>query len=190
MTRIYTRGGDAGETGFLGKGRLKKSDPRIEALGSIDEVNSALGLVLASSGCGDELRELLERTQNILFHVGAAAAAEAEAALACLPLLKQETEWLEQWMDAIDAKLDPLTQFILPGGSQAGSLLHWSRTVSRRAERALVSAFAGDPDRGHLLTYVNRLSDALFVAARLANRVDGVRETTWESSSKGGEAKK
>lgn len=188
--RIYTRGGDAGDTGFLGKGRLPKNDPRIEALGSIDEVNSALGIVGTSPGCGAEVRDLVQRTQNVLFEAGAAAASEPDKARDSAPLLQSETTWLEQWIDRIDVQLAPLTQFILPGGSPVASHLHWSRTVCRRAERALVAAFAGESDRDALLAYVNRLSDALFVAARWANREDGVQETTWVASSKGGGTKK
>lgn len=181
MARIYTKAGDAGRTGYLGKGRLAKDHPRICALGTLDELNAALGIVLAGPDLSPSLASLLQRIQNVLFDAGASvASADPHRGE---PLLDGETEWLEQLIDRTELELDPLDRFILPGGSRSGAVLHWARTVSRRAERDLVHAFGRDPKRTYLLRYLNRLSDALFVLARWANRLDRVSETPWESTA-------
>jgi cob(I)alamin adenosyltransferase len=181
VARIYTRTGDAGRTGYLGKGRLAKDHPRICALGSLDELNAALGLALANPNLPAELPRPLRRIQNVLFDAGASvASADPHVGEA---LLDRETEWLEGLIDRTEEELPPLDRFILPGGGGSGATLHWARTVSRRAERDLVRAFASDPKRGYLLRYLNRLSDTLFVLARWANRLDGVIETPWESTA-------
>lgn len=181
MARIYTKAGDSGRTGYLGKGRLAKDHPRICALGTLDELNAALGIVLADPDLSSSLASPLQRIQNVLFEAGASVAS-ADPHLG-ETLLDTETEWLEQLIDRTELELDPLDRFILPGGSRSGSVLHWARTVSRRAERDLVHAFGRDPDRMYLLRYLNRLSDTLFVLARWANRLDRVPETPWESTA-------
>lgn len=182
MTKIYTRQGDSGRTGYLGKGRISKSDGRIETLGAIDEANSALGMVLSHPGRSDELESLLARTQHVLFEAGATVASESLGARDAL--FREEVKWLEDWIDRIDPQLEPLTQFILPGGAPRGASLHWARTVCRHAERVVVGAFGESGDHAQLLAYLNRLSDALFVAARWVNRKDGAAETKWVSTSK------
>jgi cob(I)alamin adenosyltransferase len=180
VARIYTKAGDAGRTGYLGKGRLAKDHPRIAALGSLDELNAAIGMVLADRDLLSSVASRLRRIQNTLFDAGASvASADPERGKL---LLDAETGWLEELIDRIELELDPLERFILPGGSRAGAGLHWARTVSRRAERDLVHAFGRDVKRTYLLRYLNRLSDALFVLARQANRLDGVAETPWESA--------
>ncbi|MEZ4652302.1 MAG: cob(I)yrinic acid a,c-diamide adenosyltransferase [Candidatus Eisenbacteria bacterium] len=176
--RIYTKTGDTGRTGYLGKGRLAKDAPRICALGSLDELNASIGMVLAAPGLPAELTGPLQRIQNVLFDAGAAtASADAQSGAV---LLDAETLWLERLIDRTEEQLPPLDRFILPGGTASGATLHWSRTMARRAERELVRAFAKNPKRGALLRYINRLSDALFVLARFANRLGGVAESIWE----------
>ncbi|MBK8231155.1 MAG: cob(I)yrinic acid a,c-diamide adenosyltransferase [Candidatus Eisenbacteria bacterium] len=175
--KIYTKQGDGGETGLLGGGRVAKSEPRIHAIGALDELNAALGMVLATPELVDELRSTLLRVQNGLFEVGAALASpDPEANRETFP---GETAWLEQIIDATEALLPPLDRFILPGGQSAGAGIHWARTLCRRAEREVVGAVGREPGRANLLAYLNRLSDALFVLARRANQLDGAAETPW-----------
>src|SRR5690606_39904546 len=137
-------------------------------------------MVLADPDLSSSIASPLRRIQNTLFDAGASvASADAERGKL---LLDAETGWLEGLIDRTELELEPLDRFILPGGSRSGAALHWARTVSRRAERDLVHAFGRDEKRTYLLRYVNRLSDALFVLARHANRLDGVAETPWESA--------
>lgn len=183
MSKIYTRAGDNGATGYLGKGRIRKDSPRVQALGALDEANSAIGTVLALGTVPDDLARTLLRIQHDLFEAGAAvASAQADAAAA---LLDEETSWLEAEIDRIDATMPPLERFLLPGGSPAGAQLHWARTVCRRAEREVVAAFLEEPGREALLRFLNRLSDALFVVARAANLALSQVENTWESRRSG-----
>ncbi len=179
--RIYTKKGDGGETGLLGGSRTSKSDPRIHALGSLDELNASLGFILASAQVPLELREVLGRIQNVLFDTGAALASTDPSAKA--EIFPPETAWLESVIDGVEAKLPPLDRFILPGGSPSGAALHWARTVCRRAEREVVATAQAQEERAPLLAYINRLSDALFVLARRANQIDGVAEIAWEARS-------
>lgn len=180
--RIYTKTGDSGRTGILGKGRLRKDAPRIRALGALDELNSVLGLVLAAGSI--PIRPELERVQNTLFEVGAAVANPDGSA--ANDLMEAETSWLESVIDRWEDTLPPLDRFILPGGTQAGALLHWARTVSRRAERDIVTAFAADPARAPMLRFMNRLSDSLFVLARAVNHEARCPETGWVPAKKKG----
>lgn len=182
MTKIYTKAGDGGDTGYLGPGRIRKDSPRVQALGALDEANSALGTVLASDALPETLRGTLLRIQDDLFEAGAAvASASADFGAS---VLTAETEWLEGEIDRLEATLPPLDRFILPGGSATGAQLHWARTVCRRAEREVVAAFAEEPGRSALLGFVNRLSDALFVIARASNQALARPETTWISRGK------
>lgn len=175
--KIYTKQGDGGQTGLLGGGRVAKSESRIHAIGSLDELNAALGMVLAMEGVVDELRSTLLRVQNGLFEAGAALASpDPEANREVFP---GETNWLEQVIDATESLLPPLDRFILPGGRGAGAGIHWARTLCRRAERDIVGAVGHEPGRANLLAYLNRLSDALFVLARRANQLAGAAETPW-----------
>jgi cob(I)alamin adenosyltransferase len=166
LNKIYTRTGDDGTTGLVDGSRVGKADARLHAIGEVDEANSAIGLaVLASEG---ERAAALRRIQNDLFDLGAdlATPGEMEGALRIVP---QQVARLEAEIDAMNAHLPPLTSFVLPGGSPAAAALHLARAVTRRAERAAVAAGVDGP----ALAYLNRLSDWLFVAARLANGVTG-----------------
>jgi cob(I)alamin adenosyltransferase len=181
VTRIYTRTGDEGSTGYLGPGRISKNDPRIHALGCLDEVNSALGVVRSHPATPAELRPALDRLQNGLFEAGTAIASDDPKRSAAF--LSSETAWLEERIDEWEGELAPLRRFVLPGGSPPAAGLHWARSIARRAERAVVAAFGVKSERKALLAYVNRLSDALFVLARTANRIVGVEETPWDSTA-------
>lgn len=175
--KIYTRTGDQGETGLFGGARVKKNDIRVEAYGTVDELNAAIGLARAAE-LPTELAESLLEFQKHLFTLG--------AELACQPgkqdKLKMtlvgafEIKSLEDLIDQHEAALPPLTTFILPAGSKAGAALHFARTVARRAERACLHL---EDLRSEALIYLNRLSDTLFVLARRANQLDGVEETPW-----------
>ncbi|HEY7056431.1 MAG TPA: cob(I)yrinic acid a,c-diamide adenosyltransferase [Vicinamibacterales bacterium] len=182
--KIYTKSGDAGETGLFDGTRVPKSDPRVATYGDVDELNAWLGLARASLA-DQELSSILERIQRDLFAIGARLAdpghriAErvSKAAVSAGDVTR-----LEQWIDTLDAQLPPLRRFILAGGSTAGATLHVARTVCRRAERAMVAlaaATGADAFEPELLTYVNRLSDLLFVMARTANLRTGSAELEW-----------
>jgi cob(I)alamin adenosyltransferase len=180
--RIYTRKGDGGETGILRGPRLSKAHPRIRALGGLDELNAALGLVLAESGLPAELPAVLGRIQSALLEAGAALAAPDAGGAA--DYFRAETAWLESELDRLESELPPLRQFILPGGDRSGAALHWARTVARRAESGIVEVLAGGScvEAGTaVLAYMNRLSDALFQFARAANAARGTPEQTWTS---------
>jgi cob(I)alamin adenosyltransferase len=179
LTRIYTRLGDAGETHLGDMSRVPKTHPRIEAYGTVDELNAQLGLMLALAD--DELpdgyADWLRRIQNDLFDLGAdiAAPAEAEAKRERLRVLPEQTQWLEERCDEVNATLPPLKSFVLPGGTQAAALLHVCRTVCRRTERLAVAC--GDELNPEVVRYLNRLSDLLFILSRGANRG---HEPLWE----------
>jgi cob(I)alamin adenosyltransferase len=177
--RIYTRKGDRGDTGTLGGGRLRKSDARIRALGFLDELNAQIGVVLAGAGVPDPLRAPLRRIQDAIFEAGTALASPDPAGSDSL--FVAETAWLESEIDRMEAVLPPLSRFILPGGSTAAAGLHLVRTVARRAECQAVEAACGEDARMPLLGWLNRLSDALFVYARTANRLAGETDALWES---------
>jgi cob(I)alamin adenosyltransferase len=178
--RIYTRTGDSGETGLFDGSRVSKADPRVEAYGNIDELNAWLGLV-RSHQPADDVDHLLTTIQRQLFALGAMLADPAhkiadrvnKAALGA-----EDVAALEQAIDRLEADLAPLRRFILAGGNAAGALLHLSRTVCRRAERSIV-ALGPDAVDPVVVTYVNRLSDLLFVMARVVNHRAGVPEVEW-----------
>ena len=179
--KIYTKSGDGGETGLFGGGRVRKSDARVEAYGEVDEVNAAVGA--AREAVADaELAAELARVQDELFCVGAVLASPPGAkARAAVPAV--EARWaarLEQAMDRWDAELPPLRQFVLPGGTRAAAALHLARAVCRRAERRVVALAAHAEVDQEVLVYLNRLSDLLFVAARLANHRAGQAELPWD----------
>lgn len=183
--KIYTKRGDEGETGLLGGVRVPKTDPRVEAYGSIDELNASLGLALALDE-GESLDPEASRgLQADLFTIGSRlAAAEPERARrkGLVPELGADrTEFLEAWIDRLEEELPSLDAFILPGGGAAGAQLHVSRTLCRRAERATVRLAESQPDlRERVLPYLNRLSDLLFMLARAANHRSGRAEPEWE----------
>lgn len=182
--KIYTRGGDRGETGLLGGDRVPKSDPRVEAYGSVDELNAGLGLALALDAEGTLDRDELTRVQEDLLAIGARlAAANPERALerGTIPALDPgRVEELERWIDRLDEELPALDAFVLPGGSPAGAQLHVARTVCRRAERAIVDLRGEDAELAEkVIPYVNRLSDLLFTLARSVNRGTATPEGRW-----------
>ncbi|MBI4498646.1 MAG: cob(I)yrinic acid a,c-diamide adenosyltransferase [Chloroflexi bacterium] len=178
-SKIYTRTGDAGETGLFAGGRVRKSHPRVEAYGAIDELNAHLGLARAL-GPDPELDGLLARVQAELFQLGADLATPLEASPKWLVRVEDTAvAALEREIDRFEAELEPLRNFILPGGSPVGAALHVARTVCRRAERHLVRLAEETQVNAAAVRYVNRLSDWLFDLARLANHRAGKPEHIW-----------
>ncbi len=177
LTRIYTRLGDGGETHLGDMSRVPKTDPRIEAYGTVDELNAQIGLTLTVDGLGDQYPEWLGHIQNDLFDVGAdiAAPPDPESARERLRVIPEQTAWLEQRCDEVNADLKPLKSFVLPGGTPAAAHLHVCRTVCRRAERLAIAC--GDQVSPEVIRYLNRLSDLLFILSRGANGGD---EPLWE----------
>lgn len=174
LNRIYTRTGDDGTTGLVDGSRLPKHHARMEAIGAVDEVNSAIGLAAVALS-GDPMAETLRRVQNDLFDLGADLATplgEGEGfapSEMVLRMVESQTAWLESAIDEATGRLEPLTSFILPGGSEAAARLHVARASARRAERSVVAMAAEVPVNPVASAYINRLSDLLFVLARLAN---------------------
>ncbi len=182
--KIYTKTGDRGDTGLFGGPRVSKDAPRIEAYGTVDELNSLLGVTrsLLQTGAVDTL---LEQIQNELFSLGAQLATPDPVAHQMQLIGPPQVASLEAAIDRFEAGLAPLTQFILPGGSPAAAQLHLARTVCRRAERRVVTLVqnASEPVAGDLLVYLNRLSDLLFVLAREVNRGSGRGDVPWRKPS-------
>jgi cob(I)alamin adenosyltransferase len=183
LNKIYTRTGDDGSTGLVDGSRLAKHTPRIEAIGAVDEANSAIGL--AACAVGDEGRcEALFRVQNDMFDLGADLATPAadgdgfELSEMVLRIVPAQVEWLEHAIDAANERLEPLTSFVLPGGGEGAARLHVARASVRRAERAMVALAGHERVNPAALAYVNRLSDYLFTLARVEND-DGRRDVTW-----------
>ncbi len=179
LTKIYTRGGDGGETSLAGGARVAKDAPRMEAIGAVDEANAAIGL--ARLEAPRELDAMLARIQNELFDLGADLATpggDAEEEARALRILPEQVVRLEQEIDGANARLAPLSSFVLPGGTPTAARLHLARTIVRRAERRLVAAMATEQLNPVALAYLNRLSDHLFVLARLANRA-GQDDVLW-----------
>jgi cob(I)alamin adenosyltransferase len=177
LTRIYTRAGDTGETSLGDGGRVPKTDLRIEAYGTVDELNSFLGLALAGD-LPDEVRPWLEQVQNDLFDLGADLSVPLEDdRRERLRVTSEQVERLEELCDLVNARLEPLRSFILPGGTEASARLHVARAVCRRAERLAVALAAEHGVNPAALSYLNRLSDLLFILARAANA--GSREPLW-----------
>ena len=179
LTRIYTRGGDKGQTSLGDGSRVPKLDCRIGAFGTVDELNSVLGVVLAATDLPARLREPLERIQNDLFDVGADLSVPYGVS-ARLRIEQVQVDRLERLCDELNADLPPLKSFVLPGGTRAAALLHVARTTCRRAER---DALAANDEHGInelVLVYLNRLSDLLFIAARWANKEAARDEPLWK----------
>jgi cob(I)alamin adenosyltransferase len=177
--KIYTKTGDDGTTGLFGGGRVKKASLRVDAYGTVDELNASIGLARAT-GLGAFTDQVLARVQVDLFTLGAelACVPGKEGKLSLALLGDADAALLEQAIDDGEAKLSPLTSFILPGGSRQAAALHFARTVCRRAERAVLAIDDATP-RGALVIYLNRLSDLLFVLARVANVETGVSDVPW-----------
>ncbi len=183
LNRIYTRTGDDGTTALVSGQRRLKSDLRVEAYGTIDETNAAIGSARAALGVAfPELQNVLARIQNDLFDLGAdlATPTNTPRAAGALRIVQSQVERLEAEIDTLNEGLAPLTSFVLPGGSPGAAALHLARTIARRAERIMVE-LATTPDEvidEPAMRYVNRLSDLLFVAARVANR-RGIDDILW-----------
>lgn len=174
LSKIYTRTGDAGTTGLGDGQRVSKSSPRINAIGDIDEVNALIG-VLLTENMPDDLRELLTNVQHDLFDLGGEI---------CIPgmsmISDKQVQYLEDELDRLNASLPPLKDFILPGGSRAAAFAHHARTVCRRAERVVVALAEHESINDAPRQYLNRLSDLLFVLARVLNRVHGSADILWQ----------
>jgi cob(I)alamin adenosyltransferase len=177
--KIYTRTGDKGQTSLFGGTRVAKDDPRIEAYGTVDELSSQVGVARSSAVPGEVSAEL-ERVQSDLFEIGAHLASPGTSRFPGIDLRRIED--LERAIDAMEQELAPLTTFILPAGALGASQLHVARTVCRRAERCVVSLRDESAATQSTITYLNRLSDYLFVAARFANLRAGVADVPWKKS--------
>jgi cob(I)alamin adenosyltransferase len=178
--KIYTRTGDDGDTGLFDGTRVPKSEPRVAAYGDVDELNAWLGLTRVDV-TDPQLAPMLEQIQRDLFGLGARLADPAKKIAARVKkaaVTGDDISRLEGWIDLLESELPPLRRFILAGGGRGGASLHVARTVCRRAERTMV-ALGGDAFEPELLTYVNRLSDLLFVMARAVTRRAGAAETEW-----------
>ncbi|HEX5386823.1 MAG TPA: cob(I)yrinic acid a,c-diamide adenosyltransferase [Gemmatimonadales bacterium] len=180
--KIYTRTGDAGDTGLFGGGRVPKDDPRVAAYGDVDELNSVLGMARATAPA-ESFDALLESIQRDLFAIGGQLAtpdpARVAGAIAKAVLPDARIAELEQAIDAADAELPPLRAFVLPGGTPKAAVLHLARTVCRRAERGVVRLAHAAAGQEQHIVYLNRLSDLLFTLARLANHRAGAGDVTW-----------
>ena len=176
LTRIYTRGGDRGETSLGDGARVPKHDPRVAACGAVDEANAAIGVArLDASGAVDEM---LARIQNDLFDLGADLCRPGADADDKLRIQQSQIDRLEREIDALNARLAPLDSFVLPGGTPVAARLHVARTLARRAEREITALAASEPVNPLAVMYVNRLSDHLFVLSRHANDY-GAKDVLW-----------
>ena len=177
LTRIYTRLGDGGETHLGDMGRVPKTHPRIEAYGTVDELNAQIGVALTVDGLPERLAPWLTRVQNDLFDVGADISVPHGGDRERLRVVPEQTAWLEQACDEVNAELPNLKSFVLPGGTVAAAQLHVCRTVCRRAERRTIAC--GEEVNAECVRYLNRLSDLLFILARAVNATAG-GEPLWE----------
>ena len=184
INRVYTKAGDQGETALIGGDRVSKASPRIDCYGTVDELNAALGLVrtaLAVSPCGPRLLPIVARLQNELFNLGAELATPDTRRRASSPAVaERHITALEAEIDELNEPLPELRSFILPGGGWVSAYLHLARTICRRAERLTVALGRVEPIGEHAVTYLNRLSDALFVFGRWAAHTEGEPEPLWE----------
>lgn len=184
INRVYTKGGDKGQTSLVGGERVSKAAPRVECYGAVDELNAALGLVrtsLAGSSAAGTLLPILGRIQNELFNLGAELATPDPERRARSPRIEaRHVTALEEEIDSLNEDLPELSSFVLPGGGWTSSYLHLARTICRRAERLVVAVGEGEDLGEHALVYLNRLSDALFVFGRWAAMVEGGTEPLWE----------
>jgi cob(I)alamin adenosyltransferase len=175
--KIYTRTGDTGSTSLFGGTRVAKNDPRIESYGTVDELNSTIGVARATWP-GAPIDATLHGAQMDLFEIGAHLASPGTSRFAGVGA--ERIEELERGIDAMEAELAPLKTFILPGGALAAAQLHIARTTCRRAERLVVALHDDSPKTQSTIAYLNRLSDYLFVAARFANREHGIEDVPWQ----------
>lgn len=182
ITKVYTRTGDDGTTALGGGQRIPKSSDRISVYGTVDELNSKLGEALAA-GVDPALAPELLRIQNELFHLGSdlCVLEEDKERMPVPRVEKRHVEGLEELIDRLSAELEPLENFVLPGGGAGAARLHVARTICRRAERELVALAAEEEVGEQTVPYLNRLSDALFVMARFENKQKGVPDVLWDS---------
>lgn len=182
LNKIYTRTGDDGTTGLVRGPRRSKADLRVECFGTVDEANSFIGMARLHTGSMPKLDRLLARVQNDLFDLGsdlATPGADPAGAAPSLRITPVQAEWIEEQIDHYNEGLKPLTSFVLPGGTPLAVALHLARTVTRRAERLVVELIAAEPDVNNaVLVYLNRLSDLMFVMARVANS-NGDSDVLW-----------
>lgn len=180
--KIYTKTGDEGKTSLFRGGRVSKDHDRIEAYGSVDELNSVIGIVIAETSL-DEVKNVLTNIQNQLFVIGSDLATvsenESEKDKKILRTNSEMILFLENQIDYFDEKLKPLTNFILPGGTKSASYLHLARTVCRRAERKVVRLMNSVDISNKIMIYLNRLSDFLFVLSRYENQSANIPDTLW-----------
>jgi cob(I)alamin adenosyltransferase len=178
---LYTRRGDAGETDLFGGPRVSKDHLRVEAYGAVDELNAAVGAARVASGCED-LRDLAREIQNLLFDIGGTLATpdpRRRAKSGVPELAAEHVDALERHIDRLEQELEPLRRFVLPGGTAAAAAFHVARTACRRAERRCVTLHGREPLEAVVLGYLNRLSDLLFVMARVENRRAGSDDVEW-----------
>lgn len=182
ITKVYTRTGDDGTTGLGTGARIRKVSPRIEAYGTVDELNAAMGMVVVAQPV-EQLKPMLKRIQNELFHLGSdLCVPEADKADLPVPRIEgRHVDALEADLDRLTAELDPLENFILPGGTPAAAHLHLARTICRRAERCVLELAETDEIGAAIVPYLNRLSDLLFVMSRFENHQTGHGDVTWDS---------
>jgi cob(I)alamin adenosyltransferase len=176
---VYTRRGDKGETSLYGPRRVQKDDPRVEAYGTIDELNGALGVVIAGTR-DKEIVSSLKEVQRMLFVAGGDAACELDGTRKVRRINPADTARLEKMTDGLLSRLPSLTNFILPGGSPTGAMLQFARGVCRRAERRVLTASRSQPMNPELLPFFNRLSSYLFNLSRWANKKAGKKEDVWK----------
>lgn len=189
LMKIYTKTGDTGETALFGGERVRKDTPRIEAYGTVDELNSILG-VIRSMKPQRTVDDIVGKVQHHLFELGADLATPKKKKGSHVPsITKEHAALLEKMIDRLDAELEPLKVFILPGGSALASQLHFARTVCRRAERMVVHLSRNEEIGMEVIVYLNRLSDLLFVLARFVNHLDKHREATWVSAKRASKKK-
>lgn len=178
-SRLYTRTGDDGTTSLVGGSRVAKDCERLEAYGAIDELNSHLGLIAASSLLGSDRRTQLQNIQNRLFDIGAILATESDSKWQPEPLSPATVENLEKIIDEVDGGLPPLRQFILPGGHPLAAQAHIARTVARRAERRVIALSRTAEVDQNVIRFINRLSDFLFALAREINMTTSTDDIVW-----------
>lgn len=180
LTRIYTRTGDGGLTSLGDGSRIPKTDPRLEAYGSVDELGCTIGLAITAPGLPEEFRPWLERIQNELFDLGADLAVPmGDTKRGRLRAQPAQIEWVEEICDRVNANLAPLRSFVLPGGTEAAARLHLARAICRRTERRVLALGEHSESNPVVSAYLNRLADLLFILARAANAAAGSEEPHW-----------
>lgn len=175
-SNLYTRTGDGGTTSLVDGSRAPKDHPRVDAYGNVDELSSSLGLVASAKECPDEIRGEIHHIQNLLFNIGSYLASPAAPELG----LEGEIEVMEGWIDSLDERTPKIRSFVLPGGSEESSRCHVARTVCRRAERKVIALSRESNVDSTVISFLNRLSDYLFIAARYLNFIGGVEEIVWK----------